>query len=220
MYTNVRNYKNHRELHKSWLKRKRVRQMTSIYNFYTSRIVTQDVSVSNHTPNKNVLLRPVCPRTHWTAHDLLLLTWWITHDDDNGVSAFGCCILLLYTSARVGSGPMLRVYPPLHYIITIDKMILSSPNQQNATSRAHKQIAHAWLSCIVALHVCVYAVLLFPVCIYTGLFRTFMHVLLERQCVCTLPCFTRMGCRISFIEHYHSVTVYKFYKCMLRYNTI
>ena len=29
-----------------------------------------------------------------------------------------------------------------------------------------------------------YAVLLSPVCVYTGLFHTFMHVLLERETVC------------------------------------
>ena len=119
---------------------------------------------------------------------LLLLTWWITHDDDNGISAFGCCILLLYTSARVGSGPMLRIYPPLHYIITIDKMILSSPNQQNATSRAHKQIAHAWLSCIVALHVCVCVclcgALISCVCIYRLVSYIYARVVRKRQCAC------------------------------------
>ena len=37
---------------------------------------------------------------------------------------------------------------------------------------------------------CGYAVLLFPVCVYTGLFHTFMHVLLERDSVrlCKLAC--------------------------------
>ena len=165
-----------------------------------------------------------CVQELTEQHMILLLTWWITHDDDNGVSAFGCCILLLYTSAwvglvsrsqtailfqlrlllrrrswnkmavwlretRVGSGPTDDgIYPPLHYIITIDKMILSSPNQQNATSRAHKQIAHAWLSCIVALHVCVCVclcgALISCVCIYRLVSYIYARVVRKRQCAC------------------------------------